>query len=104
MDQPRYLHEHSFEVRDYECDLQGVVNNAVYMHYLEHARHLRVSPGRETDVPRFSRGGAGEGGDTGVIATRPQGATTPITRRMFAYTRCSPVAMTRAVSGERASS
>lgn len=29
----------SFRVRDYECDLQGIVNNAVYQHYLEHARH-----------------------------------------------------------------
>ena len=29
-----------FEVRDYECDLSGIVNNAVYQHYLEHARHL----------------------------------------------------------------
>lgn len=29
----------AFEVRDYECDLQGIVNNANYMHYLEHARH-----------------------------------------------------------------
>lgn len=28
------------EVRDYECDLQGIVNNARYQHYLEHARHL----------------------------------------------------------------
>jgi acyl-CoA thioester hydrolase len=34
-------HQFSLEmgVRDYECDLQGVVNNANYQHYLEHARH-----------------------------------------------------------------
>jgi acyl-CoA thioester hydrolase len=29
-----------FEVRDYECDMEGIVNNAVYMQYLEHARHI----------------------------------------------------------------
>jgi acyl-CoA thioester hydrolase len=29
-----------FEVRDYECDVQGIVNNAVYQNYLEHARHI----------------------------------------------------------------
>jgi len=28
-----------FEVRDYECDLQCIVNNARYLNYLEHTRH-----------------------------------------------------------------
>ena len=27
------------DVRDYECDLQGIVNHARYLHYFEHARH-----------------------------------------------------------------
>ena len=35
----RYHFTLPFEVRDYECDLQGIVNNAVYQQYLEHARH-----------------------------------------------------------------
>jgi len=39
MQEPSYLHNSEFTVRDYECDIQGVVNNANYQHYLEHARH-----------------------------------------------------------------
>ena len=27
------------KVRDYECDMQGIVNNAVFQNYLETARH-----------------------------------------------------------------
>jgi len=34
-----YLYSLRFDVRDYECDMEGIVNNAVYQNYLEHARH-----------------------------------------------------------------
>ena len=39
MTEINYQYSLEFVVRDYECDLQGVVNNANYQHYLEHARH-----------------------------------------------------------------
>lgn len=35
----KYIYELNLKVRDYECDLQGIVNNANYQHYLEHTRH-----------------------------------------------------------------
>lgn len=34
-----YLFKLTEKVRDYECDLQGVVNNSNYQHYMEHTRH-----------------------------------------------------------------
>lgn len=33
------LYEYKMKVRDYECDAQGIVNNANYQHYYEVARH-----------------------------------------------------------------
>ena len=38
-----YIYELEFKVRDYECDLQGIVNNANYQHYMEHTRHEFVN-------------------------------------------------------------
>ena len=34
-----YIFETRMEVRDYECDIEGIVNNANYLHYTEHTRH-----------------------------------------------------------------
>ena len=34
-----YIFELEMQVRDYECDMEGIVNNAIYQHYLEHTRH-----------------------------------------------------------------
>ena len=34
-----YIFKLTDKVRDYECDLQGVVNNSNYQHYMEHTRH-----------------------------------------------------------------
>ena len=36
----KYIFEARMEVRDYECDIEGIVNNANYLHYAEHTRHL----------------------------------------------------------------
>lgn len=34
-----YIFELPLKVRDYEVDAEGIVNNANYLHYLEHTRH-----------------------------------------------------------------
>lgn len=39
MSNQEYMFALEMKVRDYECDLQGVVNNANYQRYMEHARH-----------------------------------------------------------------
>lgn len=39
MNLDKYIFSHEMKVRDYECDLQGIVNNANYQHYMEHSRH-----------------------------------------------------------------
>lgn len=38
-EQRNYIFEMPIKVRDYEVDSQGIVNNANYLHYLEHTRH-----------------------------------------------------------------
>lgn len=37
--EPPYSYEMRLQVRDYEVDCQGIVNNANYLHYLELTRH-----------------------------------------------------------------
>ena len=39
MDKKTYIFELPMAVRDYECDVEGIVNNANYLHYMEHTRH-----------------------------------------------------------------
>lgn len=34
-----YVFEMTLDVRDYEVDYEGIVNNANYIHYMEHTRH-----------------------------------------------------------------
>ncbi len=39
MDKNKYIYNLEIKVRDYEIDSEGIVNNAIYLHYLEHTRH-----------------------------------------------------------------
>ncbi len=49
-------YELEFAVRDYECDLQGIVNNAVYQNYYEHARHQFLL-GKQIDFAKLHKEG-----------------------------------------------
>ncbi len=40
MDLSKYQFHTILQVRDYEIDAEGIVNNANYLHYMEHTRHL----------------------------------------------------------------
>ena len=42
MIQDKYIFTIEIAVRDYELDSEGIVNNAIYLHYLEHTRHAFV--------------------------------------------------------------
>ena len=42
MSQDKYIFTLEIAVRDYELDSEGIVNNAIYLHYLEHTRHAFV--------------------------------------------------------------
>ena len=42
MKQEQYIFTLEIAVRDYELDSEGIVNNANYLHYLEHTRHAFV--------------------------------------------------------------
>ena len=61
----KYIYELKMKVRDYECDLQGIVNNANYQHYLEHTRHeFLTSVGISFARLHLDNGTAGSGAES----------------------------------------
>ena len=52
----KYIFETAFKVRDYECDIQGIVNNSVYQNYLEHTRHEFLKHGGQ-DFAKMAKEG-----------------------------------------------
>ena len=67
-----YIYELKMKVRDYECDLQGIVNNANYQHYIEHTRHEFLT---STDI---SFAGLHEQGIDPVVARLNMAFKTPL--------------------------
>lgn len=55
-DAGKYAFSCEMSVRDYECDMQGIVNNSVYQNYLEHARHVYLRE-KGIDFSEYTRQG-----------------------------------------------
>ena len=52
----KYIFETRMEVRDYECDIEGIVNNANYLHYTEHTRHRFLKHAGLSSVEMHEKG------------------------------------------------
>jgi acyl-CoA thioester hydrolase len=72
------------KVRDYELDLQGIVNNSNYQQYLEHARHEYLF-GKNIDFAKLHQ----EGIDL-VVARIEMDYKTPLQSRDEFYVTVSP--------------
>ena len=66
-----YIYELKMKVRDYECDLQGIVNNANYQHYLEHTRHEFLSSTGVSFAALHEQGGGNTYGRSGFVKWLP---------------------------------
>lgn len=69
----------TLKVRDYECDLQGIVNNSVYQQYMEHTRHEFISS-IGLDFARLHKAGTDL-----VVARLEMAFKTPLTSGDEAY-------------------
>ena len=70
----KYIFELKMKVRDYECDLQGIVNNANYQHYIEHTATSFSPPSASGTSPKLHQQGIDP-----VVARLNMAFKTPLT-------------------------